>query len=129
VIKGSKFRVQGEFGAGADHPVRVSILTSSSGQNRAIARHIVPSTSASLDDLFRAAKVSSMRTESGTSATGPIKNCGGSVDNFTDDVRLEKIDRLRKSLAENTYHVSSDDLAQKIIDHISDSPSLGEQES
>jgi hypothetical protein len=37
---------------------------------------------------------------------------------FTDDVRLEKIDRLKKSLAENTYHVSSADLAQKIIDHL-----------
>jgi anti-sigma28 factor (negative regulator of flagellin synthesis) len=68
------------------------------------------------DDLFRAAKVSSM-TESGASATGPIKDCSGSGDNFTDDVRLEKIDRLKKSLAENTYHVSSEDLAQKIIDH------------
>jgi anti-sigma28 factor (negative regulator of flagellin synthesis) len=57
-------------------------------------------------------------TEWCTSATGPIKDCSGSVDNFTDDVRLEKIDRLRKSLAENTYHVSSADLAQKIIDHM-----------
>jgi hypothetical protein len=59
-----------------------------------------------------------MRRESGTSATGPIKYCSGSVDNFTDDVRLGKIDRLRKSLAENTYHVSSADLALKILDHI-----------
>jgi anti-sigma28 factor (negative regulator of flagellin synthesis) len=59
-----------------------------------------------------------MRTESGTSATGPIKDRSGSVDNFTDDVRLEKIDRLRKSLAENTYHVSSADLALKILDHM-----------
>jgi anti-sigma28 factor (negative regulator of flagellin synthesis) len=58
-----------------------------------------------------------MPTESGESGTGPIKDCSGSVDNFTDDVRLEKIDRLRKSLAENTYHVSSEDLAQKIIDY------------
>ena len=56
-------------------------------------------------------------TESGKSATGPIKHCSGSGDNFTDDVRPEKIDRLRKSLAENTYHVSFADLAQKIIDH------------
>jgi anti-sigma28 factor (negative regulator of flagellin synthesis) len=68
------------------------------------------------DDLFGADKVSSM-TESGTSATGPIKDGSGTGDNFTDDVRLEKIDRLKKSLAENTYHVSSEDLAQKIIDH------------
>jgi hypothetical protein len=46
-----------------------------------------------------------MRKESGKSTTGPIE-------------RLDKIDRLRKSLAENTYHVSSADLAQKIIDHM-----------
>jgi anti-sigma28 factor (negative regulator of flagellin synthesis) len=91
-------------------------MTSASARNRASMRHIVPSTSASGDDLFRAAKVSSM-TESGKSATGPIER-KGSVHNFTDDVRLEKIDRLRKSLAENTYHVSSADLAQKIIDHM-----------
>jgi anti-sigma28 factor (negative regulator of flagellin synthesis) len=59
-----------------------------------------------------------MRKESGKSTTGPIKHCSGGVHNFTDDVRLEKIDRLRKSLAENTYHVSSADLAQKIINHM-----------
>jgi Anti-sigma-28 factor, FlgM len=70
------------------------------------------------EDLFRAGKVFPMRRESGKLGTGPIKHCSDSVDNFTDDVRLEKIDRLRKSLAENTYHVSSEDLAQKIIDHI-----------
>ena len=67
-----------------------------------------------------------MRRESGITAIRPIKDCSGSVENFTDGVRLEKVDRLKKSLAENTYHVSSEDLAQKIIDHISDSPSKGE---
>jgi hypothetical protein len=50
-------------------------------------RHIVPSTPVSRDDLFRAAKVSSMRKESGTSGTGPIKDCSGSVENFADDER------------------------------------------
>jgi len=90
-------------------------MTSAHGRNRASMRHIMPPTSASLDDVFRAAKVSSMRKE-GKSATGPIKDRSGSGDNFMDDVRLEKIDRLKKSLAENTYHVSSADLAQKIID-------------
>jgi hypothetical protein len=32
-----------------------------------------------------------MRKESGKSAMGPIKHCGGSVHNFTDDVRLERL--------------------------------------
>jgi anti-sigma28 factor (negative regulator of flagellin synthesis) len=59
-----------------------------------------------------------MQKEPGKSATGPIKDCSGSVDNFTDDARLEKMDRLRQSLADNTYHVDSEDLAQKIIDHM-----------
>jgi anti-sigma28 factor (negative regulator of flagellin synthesis) len=59
-----------------------------------------------------------MRKESGISAMGPIKDCSGGMDNFTEDVRLEKINRLRKSLAENTYRVSSDELAQKVIDHM-----------
>jgi hypothetical protein len=58
-----------------------------------------------------------MRKESGKSTTGPINDCSGSVNNFTDHMRLERIDRLRKSLAENTYHVSAADLAQKMIDH------------
>jgi hypothetical protein len=57
-----------------------------------------------------------MRKEPGKSATGPIKYGSGSVDNFTEDVRLEKIERLRKSIAENTYHVSSEDLPE-IIDY------------
>jgi anti-sigma28 factor (negative regulator of flagellin synthesis) len=59
-----------------------------------------------------------MRKESGTSGTGAIKDCSGSVDNFADQVRLEKIDHLRKSLAENTYHVSTADLAGRIIDYM-----------
>jgi hypothetical protein len=81
-------------------------------------RHIVPSTSASPDGLFRAVKVSSMRKESGTSGTGFIKDCGSGVDNFAHEVRLEKIDHLRKSLTENTYRVSAADLAGKIIDYM-----------
>jgi anti-sigma28 factor (negative regulator of flagellin synthesis) len=68
-----------------------------------------------MHDLFRAAKVSSRPIELDTSATDPIKDRTGSVDNLRGDVRLEKIDRLRKSLAENTYHVSSAELTQKII--------------
>jgi anti-sigma28 factor (negative regulator of flagellin synthesis) len=59
-----------------------------------------------------------MRRESGTSGTGPIKDCSGSLNNFTDEARLEKIDGLRKSLAENSYHVSAADLAGKIIDYM-----------
>jgi anti-sigma28 factor (negative regulator of flagellin synthesis) len=83
---------------------------------RAGMRHIVPSTSVSRDDPFHAVKVSSMRKESGTSGSEPIKDSSDSVDNFADQARLEKIDHLRKSLAENTYHVSAADLAGKIID-------------
>jgi hypothetical protein len=56
-----------------------------------------------------------MRKESGTSGTGPIKDCSGGVDNFAEQAQLEKIDHLRKSLAENIYHVSAADLAGKII--------------
>jgi anti-sigma28 factor (negative regulator of flagellin synthesis) len=80
-------------------------------------RHIVPSTSVSRDP-FHAVKVSSMRKESGTSGSEPIKDSSGSVDNFADQARLEKIDHLRKSLTENTYHVSAADLAGKIIDYM-----------
>jgi Anti-sigma-28 factor, FlgM len=59
-----------------------------------------------------------MRKQSGTSSTEPIKDCSGSVENFADEARLKTLDRLRKSLAENTYHVSGADLAEKIIDPI-----------
>jgi hypothetical protein len=81
-------------------------------------RHIVPVASISNDDPFRAVKVSFMRKESGTSGTGPIKDCSGGVDSFADRARLEKLDRLRKSLTENTYHVNAEDLAGKIIDYM-----------
>ena len=81
-------------------------------------RHIVPSTSVSCNGPFCAAKVSSMRTESGTSGTGHIKDYSASVDNFADEARVETADRLRKSLAQNTYRVSAADLARKIIEHM-----------
>jgi len=57
-----------------------------------------------------------MRTESGTSGPGLVTACSDVVDNFGHDVRVEKIDRLRKYIAENTYHVKAVDLARKIID-------------
>jgi hypothetical protein len=53
-------------------------------------QHIVPPTPVSRDDPFRAAKVSSMGKEPGTSGTGPIKDCSGSVENFVDDARRKK---------------------------------------
>lgn len=59
-----------------------------------------------------------MQREWGTFRTGPAKGCSNGGDNFGNDVRWEKIDRLRKSLGENTYHVSATDLARKIIDHM-----------
>jgi hypothetical protein len=59
-----------------------------------------------------------MRTEWGTSATGAIKDYNGRLDDFAEEARLEKIGRLRQSLAENTYHVSATDSARKIIEHM-----------
>jgi hypothetical protein len=59
-----------------------------------------------------------MRTEPCIPRTGPIKDCSECVDNFADEARLEQIDRLRKSIGENTYHVSGADLARKIMDHM-----------
>jgi hypothetical protein len=47
-----------------------------------------------------------------------IHQATGTVLNFTDEARLEHIDRLRKSLGENIYHVSAADLARKIIGHM-----------
>jgi len=66
-------------------------MTRASGDLRATKRHILPSTLVSRDRPFRAAKVSSMRRESGTSSAGPIKDCGERVDNFADEARLEKL--------------------------------------
>jgi hypothetical protein len=59
-----------------------------------------------------------MRRESDPSGAGPIKECRGRVDNLADKARLEKINHLRKSVAENTYQLSAADLAEKIIDHM-----------
>jgi Anti-sigma-28 factor, FlgM len=81
-------------------------------------RQIVPSALSSGDGHSQPAKVFSMPTESGTFGTGPAKDCSDGLDNFEDDVRPEKIDRLRKILGEKTYHVSAADLARKIIDHM-----------
>jgi Anti-sigma-28 factor, FlgM len=59
-----------------------------------------------------------MRTVLGTSVPAAIKHCRRRLDDFTDEARQEKIVRLRKSLAEKTYHVRPADLALKIIDHM-----------
>jgi hypothetical protein len=49
---------------------------------------------------------------------GPNRVCIDGLDNFADETRLGKIDKLRKALAEKTYHVSDADLAGKIIEHM-----------
>jgi hypothetical protein len=93
-------------------------MTSAQRSRHASLRHIVPFTPVSRDCPFRAAKVSCMRTEPGSSATGKITNCSGCLDDFTDEARLEKVDRLRKSLAENSYHISAADVAVKVIEYM-----------
>jgi anti-sigma28 factor (negative regulator of flagellin synthesis) len=40
------------------------------------------------------------------------------VDNTVDDVRLEKIANIKKALADGTYHVSAEELARKLIEHM-----------
>jgi anti-sigma28 factor (negative regulator of flagellin synthesis) len=37
------------------------------------------------------------------------------LDNSMDHARLEKIARIKKTLADGTYHVSADDVARKIL--------------
>ncbi len=51
---------------------------------------------------------------SGTS----IQDCVRSLDDFSDETRLVRIDGLRKAVAENTYHVRTADVARKIIDYM-----------
>jgi anti-sigma28 factor (negative regulator of flagellin synthesis) len=42
----------------------------------------------------------------------------GSEDNWGDQVRLEKIEKLKIAIAENTYQVSAAELARRIIDQM-----------
>ncbi len=54
----------------------------------------------------------------GVCGTGSSKGYVHSVGNVADEARLEKIDKLRKAIAEKTYHVSATDLAGKITDYM-----------
>jgi flagellar biosynthesis anti-sigma factor FlgM len=40
------------------------------------------------------------------------------LDKTMDQVRVEKIAKIKKALANGTYHVSAADVARKIIDHM-----------
>jgi anti-sigma28 factor (negative regulator of flagellin synthesis) len=40
------------------------------------------------------------------------------LDRSMDDGRLEKIARIKKALADGTYHVSAADVARNILDHM-----------
>ena len=40
------------------------------------------------------------------------------ADPAVDDVRWEKVARIKKALEDGTYHVSSEDVARKLIEHM-----------
>ena len=42
------------------------------------------------------------------------------LDKLIDDARLEKIAKIKKALADGTYHVSAADVARKILDDACD---------
>jgi negative regulator of flagellin synthesis FlgM len=48
------------------------------------------------------------------------------VINATPDIRIEKVDRIKGQIANGSYHVSSEQLAEKVLENIiSDSKFLG----
>ena len=40
------------------------------------------------------------------------------VVNATPDIRIEKVDRIKEKITNGTYHISSDQLAEKVIQNI-----------
>jgi anti-sigma28 factor (negative regulator of flagellin synthesis) len=51
-------------------------------------------------------------------AAGSITDRIRNLDNGTEEVRLEKIEKLRAAIADKTYYVSASDVARKFIDHM-----------
>ena len=54
------------------------------------------------------------RTANDRPAPGPLQV----VDDVVDEERLKKIARLKQAVADGTYHVSAEDLADKLIAHM-----------
>jgi flagellar biosynthesis anti-sigma factor FlgM len=53
-----------------------------------------------------------------TAMTNPARLKRVSVEDAPDDVRMEKVERLRAAIASGRYSVSSDVLADKLMEHM-----------
>jgi hypothetical protein len=54
----------------------------------------------------------------GGSNAGSIKDCILRLDNGAEEVRLDRIEKLKAAIADKTYYVSVSDVAGKVMDHM-----------
>ena len=55
---------------------------------------------------------------SGQAALPDAASDDATVDSHVEDARLEKIATIKRALADGTYHVSAEELARKLIEHM-----------
>jgi anti-sigma28 factor (negative regulator of flagellin synthesis) len=68
------------------------------------------------EDSAEAAKpTEDNRTRPGDSESQADPNAGAQP---VDEARREKIEKLKKAVADGTYHVSDEEVARKLIDHM-----------
>jgi anti-sigma28 factor (negative regulator of flagellin synthesis) len=56
--------------------------------------------------------------ELGISDAGSIRDRILRLDSGAEEVRLDKIEKLKATIADKTYYVSGTDVARKVIDHM-----------
>ncbi len=55
---------------------------------------------------------------SGLPAPAPKPDAGNGPEGTADDARRKRIAEIKKSLEDGTYHVSNEDIARKVIEHM-----------
>jgi anti-sigma28 factor (negative regulator of flagellin synthesis) len=96
-------------------------LDNPSTRNRVVANAGDPAETSAPPDPDAAAASASAEVPAAAAAPAPANPIPSQDDlenDPIDDARLEKIETIKKALADGTYNVSAEELARKLIEHM-----------